>query len=611
MRTWVFRSVLILEMVVLLVVPLPGNARAKLNSSTFTLFQRIEQAYQRGEIDYETALLYKMYVLFSPEKVPLRLMQRPFRAIKCATPLFLELRRNWGKLSWEVQNRLRRYLWRSTKLTEYYPTEHFKIWYVTSEPDAPPLTDEDEDGFPDWIEECGQIFEKVRGMAIDSLGYREPPSDSLYCPSGQDYGRDAKYDVYVMNLRWTYGYTVPESYGPSPYQRCSYIVVDNDYAEDVFTTKGLDALRVTAAHEFFHAIQFAYDAGEDIYWMEICSTWMEDVVYDDVNDYYNYLPAFFAAPEESLDMVDGLREYASCIWAHFLAQNYGLDVIRKIWEKCMDYNSFTAFDRVLEDQGTNFYQAFKEFTVWNYYTGSRADPTQYYEEGAYYPEVEFYSIHSSYPDSGNGQIDHLGSSYIRFRTGRGPGGMKLAFNGADGSVWGVSIIANRGLWGYMEDDLSEFHIKPAGYGESEVRDWSRYSDVILIPAVLDTTGSYGFSYRAEHNSTLGELPPVAQTALLQNRPNPFRISDYPITCLPFRLSQEAEVEIRILTVAGELVRTINLGHLAPGYYDNNYQVDSNYWDGRNERGELVASGVYLYQLVAGDFVQTQKMVVIR
>jgi DNA-binding beta-propeller fold protein YncE len=86
---------------------------------------------------------------------------------------------------------------------------------------------------------------------------------------------------------------------------------------------------------------------------------------------------------------------------------------------------------------------------------------------------------------------------------------------------------------------------------------------------------------------------VRQDALLQNFPNPFN----PDTWIPFVLRDSAEVEIRIYNVSGALVRTLQLGPRVPGAYQSKEQAA--YWDGRNEAGEIVGSGIYFYQMHAG------------
>ena len=93
------------------------------------------------------------------------------------------------------------------------------------------------------------------------------------------------------------------------------------------------------------------------------------------------------------------------------------------------------------------------------------------------------------------------------------------------------------------------------------------------------------------------------TALLPNYPNPFN----PETWVPYQLAAAADVTLTISAVDGTLVRTLALGHRAAGVYQSKSRAA--YWDGRNELGEPVASGIYFYTLTAGDFSATGKMLV--
>ena len=96
-----------------------------------------------------------------------------------------------------------------------------------------------------------------------------------------------------------------------------------------------------------------------------------------------------------------------------------------------------------------------------------------------------------------------------------------------------------------------------------------------------------------------------QTQLLQNYPNPFN----PETWLPFELSQDTEVIVSIYDVQGKRVRQLQLGMTVAGKY-----VGANraiHWDGKTETGELVASGTYFYQIEAGDYTETRKMVILK
>ena len=94
-----------------------------------------------------------------------------------------------------------------------------------------------------------------------------------------------------------------------------------------------------------------------------------------------------------------------------------------------------------------------------------------------------------------------------------------------------------------------------------------------------------------------------ETVLLTNYPNPFN----PETWIPYQLAKPAEVTITIYTADGKLVRTLALGHQPVGVYQSKSRAA--YWDGKNEVGEPVASGVYFYTLKAGDFSGTRKMLI--
>ena len=94
-----------------------------------------------------------------------------------------------------------------------------------------------------------------------------------------------------------------------------------------------------------------------------------------------------------------------------------------------------------------------------------------------------------------------------------------------------------------------------------------------------------------------------ETVLLPNYPNPFN----PETWIPYQLATSADVTLTIYSANGVVVRTIQLGNIPAGIYQNKNRAA--YWDGKNELGEPVASGVYFYTLTAGEFTATRKMLI--
>ena len=98
---------------------------------------------------------------------------------------------------------------------------------------------------------------------------------------------------------------------------------------------------------------------------------------------------------------------------------------------------------------------------------------------------------------------------------------------------------------------------------------------------------------------------VQETKLLPNYPNPFN----PDTWIPYQLSEGSTVTVKIYDVTGSLMRTINVGHKPGGYHLTRERAV--YWDGRNEKGESVSSGVYFYTLNTDTYTQTRRMVIIK
>ena len=106
------------------------------------------------------------------------------------------------------------------------------------------------------------------------------------------------------------------------------------------------------------------------------------------------------------------------------------------------------------------------------------------------------------------------------------------------------------------------------------------------------------------NQLLAALTPK-ETALLPNYPNPFN----PETWIPYRLAEDAVVTLTIYDTNGIMVRRQDLGHQSAGFYESRSQAI--HWDGRNEFGEGVASGVYFYRLSAGNDSATRKMLIVK
>ncbi|MBZ5734406.1 hypothetical protein K8Z61_07845 [Nocardioides sp. TRM66260-LWL] len=310
------------------------------------------------------------------------------------------------------------------------------VHYVTSTRDAPSLTDvEDaegrsgENGIPDFVDATLREMTAIRSQYLDA-GYRAPKSDGTR-------GGDSRFDVYLSDLggKGVYGYCTSDDPNADPgssaevYDVWSYCALDNDFAE--FDNTPINSLRVTAAHEYFHAVQFAYDYYEDAWLMEATAAWIEDEVYPDVNDNLQYLAASpLTAPSFSMDQfVDAGSKanwhYGVWIFFRFLSEKYpaaqgGLPtIVRDVWRRVdaakggPDDYSWKGVDAVLRARGSSAAKEFAAFVAAN----RRARST--YAEGAAlkYPvaaPAKSFTVRDDRDQAVSTTIDHLAAKTYRF-----------------------------------------------------------------------------------------------------------------------------------------------------------------------------------------------------
>ena len=148
---------------------------------------------------------------------------------------------------------------------------------------------------------------------------------------------------------------------------------------------------------------------------------------------------------------------------------------------------------------------------------------------------------------------------------------------------------------------------PAAPLLSQILTQNRMSPSVLqtwiAQAQIENDGSYAFQKGIANLQKLLTALAPEETALLRNYPNPFN----PETWIPYHLAKPADVTLTIYAIDGKVVRRLDLGHQAAGFYQSKSRAA--YWDGRNNIGEPVASGIYFYTLTAGNFNATRKMLI--
>ncbi len=397
-----------------------------------TIFLNVVSAEELSKFEKQLELIgYYQLIVHGKEYVSAEaLSQMEFSEdmlpLKCGTPTVAAFAMGFDQFDKELISRHSLTLFvRPTETDETYdsPGGLFKIHFTRSGSHAVYQSNITTGGIPNYVIDVARIFDSVYVHIIDTLGYPLPPSDGGYSE-----GVDSLYDVYLTNLGGTvFGLTYPDSLqfdSIGSLRGTSFIELDNDYQESSFSTynsRPLDAVRVTAAHEYFHAVHFGIDFTEmedwnspaqRRYWYEMSATWMEEEIYDDINDYYSVLPFFFRRPRESIQQFSGpadFHPYGSCIYPIYLTEKYGVDIIKSIWLKCGSMGvgpNFLEATQIAIDSASggsqNFRSAFGEFALWNFFTGSRAasaPPGVGYSERAFYPEIPetSFTIISSYP----------------------------------------------------------------------------------------------------------------------------------------------------------------------------------------------------------------------
>ena len=339
---------------------------------------------------------------------------------KCGLPAISYAIKNRDHLSPEVRSALETILDRPTNQKSILVGD-MRVHYDTTGDNAPAMLDSlfqkiprTADQYADSVAAIANYCEKFETQV---LGYLPIPSDG-------DAGGGPEHDIYITNLG-DYGFTSPDSAlisKPNDGEGgtwTSFTTIDNSFQfVNPPMNKGMPGLRVTLAHELHHSIQLGNYGywWSSVFFHEITSVWMEDVVFPQVKDYLQYTTSrqgHFVNPQVPFNSNDFIM-YSRAIWAHFVAKRFSRDAMLRSWEEIRLAPPLQAIDHALSKAPYNssFKNAFAEWTIWNYFTGARSDSALYYPEGADYPEIASMSIDFVPPSQSlDGSLFILSSHY--------------------------------------------------------------------------------------------------------------------------------------------------------------------------------------------------------
>ena len=408
----------------------------------------LDEAVARGELSYAEGARQKLLFLFDRAAMDPAWNRDGQGPARCGTSILAEVGEHLGRLDEAGKSLYDRYVTHagsapgSVEATLSYETTHFYLQYANSGTNAVPLTDvAPADGVPDFVEQAGIAMETSWDTEVTALGYTAPPASSASQFNN-------KYLI-QFQAQSSYAFTTVVS------GTRTKIVLHNTFQgfppDDDPDGGVLGAMRVSCAHEFKHAIQRTYTLWSEGGWVELDATWMEDIVYDFVNDYYNYIRSSgspFTAPWMPLDRdaVNNTGSYEDCNWQHYQTERLGNTHMLNFWVRRQANPGepvLTTYTQNLLASGLGFADAFGEYAAWNFACGTRAGAGYGYGEAAAYPTTPYRSVHTLLPVPATGDtVAHLASNVrlIANPDGALSGTPVFTFAGNQATSWGVSVL---------------------------------------------------------------------------------------------------------------------------------------------------------------------------
>ena len=303
-------------------------------------------------------------------------------------------------------------------------------------------------------------------------GYRRPKPDGTK-------GGDSRIDIYIDQLEpGLYGYCTTDQRKltkPGHYDVWAYCVLDADYAG--FPRTPIENFEVTAAHEYYHATQFAYDIADDGWFLEATATWAEDEVYTTINDNYQYLKdSPITHPGKPIDKFGGVFHYGVWNFFRYLSEHYPAKtgalpgLLLQMWKNAdsskgprKDMYSTQAINKALKKAGhTSMAEQFA-----NYSAATRV-PTLTFGEGAAlgYPVKPLggqAALNGGKRKTFKTKLDHLSSGTFQFVPGGGTSKLKLRLKMASKSAGSRAVVAIYGSAGGVTFKTVKVNAKGVGH----------------------------------------------------------------------------------------------------------------------------------------------------
>jgi hypothetical protein len=504
-----------------------------------------------------------------------------FSTEKCGFSVVSKIKKNWEKFSQDQKQTLKNILYRPEKQRSILSKgKNFRIHFDTLGFFAVNMEDNDHNGIPDYVDSVAFYFEYSLDKETKDLSF-----EGLLSDNGAGGGNE--YDIYIEELsNNTYGSTFPDevintSYANETYT--SYITIDNNF--EGYFSPGISGLKVTAAHELFHAIQLCrYGVWwDDQYFYEICSTCMEQIIFPEIKDYLQYLYKYYS--RTNIPFYSQEDGYSLVTWGLFLKSKYNPDILREILNYTRQVKPLIAMDKALQDKKSSFINDYFEFSLWNYFTSWRTVQGKYFPDAKKYPlvsssSVAYYPYVSSLLEISS-NLQSLSTKYIFIPYKQDTITIIIANTNFDDAAQNL-----RQYYNY------KFEVTNYKFGENSIK----LSNGINIKFSADEP-HYWKSIILLNNES------VTESEKILVYPNPFYSSGNQLTFLLPKTNQ-TKVDLNIFS-------SNNVVFKSQCELKNILGQNGITWDGKDNNGYTVSSGIYFYYILLENKEFSGKIAIIR
>jgi hypothetical protein len=561
--------------------------------------QAIDRDLSDGRITRRYAVEQQLRLIAAPQTVAAKyaIGDEPV-SMKCLTPLLIEAEGlgidtggilDAGMGAESVQN-VEQFL--------ISPMGLFEISFFLEGTHAINTTDANSNGIADYAEITAAAADSSFRHMVTNLGFKNPfPAKNM--PIRVNI-RSLSAGVYGF----VSSFTLPTAAisVQANYDRPQFIKNDDE-------NKAIGALKVTVAHELKHILQSVIIApGMNPYsWIEMDATLMEEIVYDNVNDYYNYLNnsvSVFGNPSRSV--IPGNYYHSS--WALFFAERFGMEYWVEVWKRLENQlpspNKLTAMDAAAAQLGTTMAREVTRNYLWHMASGANTRASYGFSEGSKYPNVKLdttivspgtdVEIAVSLTQNYAARLYMLDYSNKTWEEGEG---IRIYFKSNSGNQqFNVGLLAF-----YKDGTVEEF--LPVRTSETELIttpnfDYTRLQKLgiaMVNTGGVSTSGMLSFKQQLGVNlvETNPDLP--YQTAILPNYPNPFN----PSTSIPIELARSGNVTVEVVDLLGRRVAVLADGFKSAGRHVLQFEAGG------------LSSGMYLVRMVSDAGAVSRKVMLLK